>query len=491
MKRFVRTLAVAAVAGAGFALPGAPAQAADGAILTAGFQFIPPTVVVAEGDGLQHTNADIAPHNVVSTQVDANNKPLFESPLIGVAKTAAVTGVPDLAAGSYPFFCELHPNMIGTLEVRGSAPVTVPALPPVPDTSAVSSLSVAGVVPTPTSLTIRGTNMYVASYATGSIYELPIIAGGLLGNGTVYASGFSSPLGVEFGPDGTLFVADSHPSARPDRATAGRVWALPAGGGDAAEVGEIVVDELPNGRHNTNGMDVHDGRLFITNGNATDDGTAAGGDGEEPLSGTLLSVDLAARGLVVPAPPAAIPSGITVEAIGMRNVYDVAFRPGTAEAWITVNGPDAFDPYGEDTLVAAPVGDGIVEDFGFPGCLYTADPTLPRVKQNPAVAATHPCGEHVAPKALVGLHVSADGLAFGPDDAYWGGDVFIAEFGNFFGNKIVGHKVLRVPVNADGSTGTPVDFFVGVAPLDLTFGAAGLYVADFATGQITLLRSPA
>ena len=117
MKRFVRTLAVAAVAGAGFALPGAPAQAADGAILTAGFQFIPPTVVVAEGDGLQHTNADIAPHNVVSTQVDGNNKPLFESPLIGVAKTAAVTGVPDLAAGSYPFFCDRHEFMRGVVTV--------------------------------------------------------------------------------------------------------------------------------------------------------------------------------------------------------------------------------------------------------------------------------------------------------------------------------------------------------------------------------------
>ena len=490
MIRFVRLAAVAALVGATcMTLPNTPAQAADGVVLTAAFQYVPPTITIAQGDGLQHTNVDIAPHDVVEGTPEETDPPLFDSPNAGTGRTVQVAGVEDLAAGEYKFHCSLHPNMRGTLVVEGSS--STPGLPELPDPSAVQSMSVGGVVPTPTSLTVHDGNMYVASYATGSVYELPILAGGLLGNGEVYASGFTSPLGVEFGPDGTLFVADSHPSARADRNTAGRVWAIPAGGGDAASVGSVVVDELPNGRHNTNGLAVHEGRLYITNGNSTDDGVS-GGDPEEPLSGTLISVDLSARGIVIPDPAVApTPDAVTVESIGMRNDYDVAFRPGTDEAWITVNGPDTFDPYGEDTLVAGPVGDGVVEDYGFPACLYTADPSLPRVKQNPAVEGTHQCGDHVAPEALVGLHVSADGLAFGPDDDYWRGDIFIALFGNFFGDEIVGHKIIRVPVDAAGNAGTPRDFFVGAAPLDLTFGPDGLYVADFATGQITLLRGPA
>ena len=35
----------------------------------------------------------------------------------------------------------------------------------------------------------------------------------------------------------------------------------------------------------------------------------------------------------------------------MRNLYDVAFRPSTNEAWIPMNGPDMQDlPFGEDLL---------------------------------------------------------------------------------------------------------------------------------------------
>lgn len=49
-----------------------------------------------------------------------------------------------------------------------------------------------------------------------------------------------------------------------------------------------------------------------------------------------------------------------------------------------------------------------------------------------------------------------------------------------------------MPVDAAGVSGRPVDFFVGASPLDLAFGppGTGLYVADFAAGQITLLRAP-
>jgi glucose/arabinose dehydrogenase len=137
----------------------------------------------------------------------------------------------------------------------------------------------------------------------------------------------------------------------------------------------------------------------------------------------------------------------------------------------------------------------LVTDFGFPGCVYAAGPNgAVLMAQNANPAVTDPCGtDHTRPEALLGLHVSANGLAFGPNDSFWNGDLFIAEYGNNPGSSFGGHKVVRVPIDADGRAGAPVDVVVGVAPLDLAFGppGTGLYVADFVTGLITLLRAPA
>ena len=80
----------------------------------------------------------------------------------------------------------------------------------------------------------------------------------------------------------------------------------------------------------------------------------------------------------------------------MRNLYDVAFRPGTDEAWIPTNGPDPFDPYGEDLLHKTDVtGDPL--DFGFPGCIYAAPPNEPRFKQNPNTVGVFDCDPNHAP----------------------------------------------------------------------------------------------
>jgi glucose/arabinose dehydrogenase len=346
----------------------------------------------------------------------------------------------------------------------------------------------------------------VASWSIGTVYAMDILPEGLLGPAIAYATGFSSPLGIAIDVDGRMYVSDSHPSQTPGRSTAGRVWRIPPRGGDAAEVGEIVVDELPNGRHNTNGMAIRDGRLYIANGNSTDDGVT-GGDPEMPLSGTLVSVPLDATGVVVGTPTEA---DLSIEATGMRNLYDVAFRPGTDEAWIPTNGLDMQGPWGEDTLQMARVDDDWVlsetgervldengdpipkppPDFGFPGCVYRAGPDGMEVKQNENPAVADVCDDtHVPPEQLLGLHVSADGLAFGPEDSSWGGDLFIAEWGNLpFEAAVTGHKIVRVPIAEDGTSGPPVDFLPGGLPLDLTFYLTDMYVADFGAG-VLLVKS--
>lgn len=449
--------------------------------------YVLPATPLLAGMGLDYTNLDpLAPHNVVS---DVPGQ-FSSGDLISAGQTRNVSGVENLAPGTYGFSCALHGNMKGLLVVLPVDDPTAGDPPPAPDPNAGAPGPVGG-VPTPTAITLFGDAMYAASWSTNTVYKLPILPGGQLGVATEYATGFSSPLGIVFDDLGRLYVADSHASNR-GRSTDGRVWRIPPGGGDAAAVGTTVVDGLPNGRHNTNNLAIHEGRLYITNGNATDDGIA-GGDPEEPLSGTLLSVAVGTTGLLIQSATEPLPPGLELEAEGMRNLYDVAFRPGTDEAWIPTNGPDALDPFGEDLLHIADVN-GTAPDFGFPSCVFAPANTPGGTnvgafswKQNPAIAeACDPGGAHVLPEQLLGLHTSADGLAFNPA----GTELYVALFGNFFGDKVVGHKVVKMAIDAAGNAGPVQDVVsASAAPLDVTWSPNGLYVADFASGQITLVRS--
>lgn len=115
----------------------APAGAAVVATGPGGFTagFLPPVVVVAEGEGITYANADIAPHNFVAMDAFRTKKaakkaewcsaykkgkcPLFWSDTIGMGETTEVRGLEPVKAGAqYAFFCTLHPNMKGTLVVR-------------------------------------------------------------------------------------------------------------------------------------------------------------------------------------------------------------------------------------------------------------------------------------------------------------------------------------------------------------------------------------
>ena len=115
----------------------APAGAAQVATAPGGFAagWLPPVVVIAEGEGITYTNADIAPHNFIASDALMPNKaakkakwcsgydrgkcPLFWSPTIGTGETTEVLGLDVLRSGEqFGFLCTLHPNMQGTLIVR-------------------------------------------------------------------------------------------------------------------------------------------------------------------------------------------------------------------------------------------------------------------------------------------------------------------------------------------------------------------------------------
>ena len=448
MRRLPVPLAVALLAAALHT----PGTAADAVIGAAANRFVPADLTISAGSRLTFVNNDLAPHNVVADTTDRNG-PIFRSDTITTGGTAEVKGVEKLKPSTYTFYCSLHPGMRGSLTVTGAGN----ALPVVATPTGAS-------VPTPTAITIHNGSAYVTSYAAGTVMAFQTLPGGLLGGGTPFATGFEQPLGLAFGPDDTLYVADSRQGTG---RRVGRVWAV------KGATKTVVVDNLPNGRHATNNLAVHNGRLYVTNGNSTDDGVS-GGAPETPLSGTVLSYAL----------PVTLKSKPTVESRGLRNVYDVAFRPGTrSEAWFATNGPDELDPYGEDLLHKTDVAKGPT-DYGFPACVYDAS-----LKPGSNPAAKKACPKNVAkPELALGLHVSANGVAFGTGGS-WGHDLYVAEYGSNVPSD-QGHRVVRIPI-VNGRAGAPQDVVLGPAPLDLAFGPDGLYLADFSTGAITLLRTVA
>lgn len=371
---------------------------------------------------------------------------------------------------------------------------------------------------------LDATRLYVADWLNGRVVAYDHL-GASAGPPTVFADGFRNPLGVVVADDGTAFVADSE-ATRPGpfgERPYGRVWrVLDADGDGVADQRELVLRDLPNGRHNTNNLAIGaDGLLYVTNGNATDDGIEGGAPEALPWSGSVVRIDPHATDVSV----ADLDPDRALVATGLRNVYDVAFSSADpTQLFLTMNGvddareddspPPEEHVHSDDLLYVTDVadarppgrdqpearsGDGdkdgfasVIDDFGFPSCLYDVE----RMGGLDPFDNPHPevierfghCPTETVPRpvASFGAHPSADGLAFQTTGA-WGpsysGDLFVAEFGNFFGEGIVGHRVVHVQLDGTGVSGQE-PFLTGVTPLDVAFDTAGaLYVADF-TGTI-------
>jgi polyvinyl alcohol dehydrogenase (cytochrome) len=101
------------------------------------YGYLTPQVVITQGGSLQYTNIDVVRHNVVQDvnadgagykgpkrkqpswckQFKKHKCPLFFSKLEGLTQTENVLGVEKLKAGTYSFYCTLHPGMKGKLTV--------------------------------------------------------------------------------------------------------------------------------------------------------------------------------------------------------------------------------------------------------------------------------------------------------------------------------------------------------------------------------------
>jgi plastocyanin len=101
----------AALAGC-FLLPAAlPAWAADMQVGIDNFTFTPATITVPVGTTVIWTNRDDIPHTVV----DADNPKTIKSPPLDTDESYKRTFT---AAGTYHYFCSLHPHMQGTVVVQ-------------------------------------------------------------------------------------------------------------------------------------------------------------------------------------------------------------------------------------------------------------------------------------------------------------------------------------------------------------------------------------
>jgi len=356
------------------------------------------------------------------------------------------------------------------------------------------------------------TRLYVARFTDGAVVTIDDQSG-TGGPPMVFATGFRRPLGIVVASDGTVYVADSEATRAGvfGARTYGRVWRVRDTDGDGVgDLKQIALRDLPNGRHNTNGMAFGpDGMLYVANGNSTDDGIDGGEPEVQPWSGSVIKINPQASDVSV----ASLSPVQSLVATGMRNDYDIAFSPIDAtKLFITTNGVDDARrgettegrESSDDLLYVTDVDDRRrasrptsrftpkIDHFGFPSCLYNLarqGNLEPYDSPHPDVApAFGPCPKSTVPRpvATFGLHPSADGLAFQATNA-WGqeylNDLFVAEFGSSFG--VGGRKVVRVELDASGTIMTSQsDFLSGGSPLDVTFdGAGALYLADF-SGEI-------
>ena len=119
MRRSVFAAVLVAATTFGAAAPGSvrggfaatPPKAQAPGIKIDNFSFGPAVLTVSVGSTVTWTNRDDIPHTVVST----DEPKVFKSNVLDTNEKFSFTFT---KAGTYPYFCSIHPNMIGKIIVQ-------------------------------------------------------------------------------------------------------------------------------------------------------------------------------------------------------------------------------------------------------------------------------------------------------------------------------------------------------------------------------------
>lgn len=103
-------------------LPSGQASAASYSVAMKGYAFSPATLSVPAGTTVTWTNYDTAPHDVKTTSGPVS----IHSPMLDKGETWSFTFG---TAGSYGYYCTVHPDMTAGIMVRAAAPATTSKAP--------------------------------------------------------------------------------------------------------------------------------------------------------------------------------------------------------------------------------------------------------------------------------------------------------------------------------------------------------------------------
>jgi glucose/arabinose dehydrogenase len=300
--------------------------------------------------------------------------------------------------------------------------------------------------------------LHVTDIAEGRVLALPDANGdGVADSTDVVLEGLNQPHGIAFYED-ALYIGETNQVVRFTRAGDG--WSEP----------QVVVPDLPTGGHRTRTIIFgQDGKMYVSIGsscNVCEEGT--------PLRAAVWQYD---------------PDGSNgrLFTAGLRNAVGMIVRPGSNEIWATNNGRDHMgDDMPPETVNV--LADGA--DFGWPRCHAgtIVDPQLGGENGCEGVAA--PAVQMQAHSAPLGLRFY-DGQMF-PDE--YQGDLFVAFHGSWNRSVPTGYKIVRVPINDDGTAGEVEDFASGWLqsdgtdagrPVDVIVAPDGaLLVSDDEEGQV-------
>jgi plastocyanin len=104
-------LAMVLLSAAAVNVPAIAQQAASTEVKIDNFSFAPATLTVAVGTRVTWTNRDDIPHTVVST----DDPKAFKSKVLDTDEQFSYTFT---KAGTYPYFCSVHPKMTGSVVVK-------------------------------------------------------------------------------------------------------------------------------------------------------------------------------------------------------------------------------------------------------------------------------------------------------------------------------------------------------------------------------------